>query len=170
MKIIETRIFEKKDADDVGGAQKLRKRHEAQGFRLVEDDPETLRKLYCEPEDGTVVLVMDREVPVPAGPPPQTAARPTKRVLKSGKNPAIKKEAPPLSGNPFAPINDGGLNKRPAVDCSHPECPLCDGINAVCSHQPCDDTGFPSDKSLALPVLLTRTSGPDCISENSALG
>lgn len=79
MKKFETLVFDQDDADKVGGVEALQKQYEAQGFLLVENDPETLGKLYPNPEDGIVVLIMDREVPAPIDAPRPTAVWPRGR-------------------------------------------------------------------------------------------
>ena len=82
MKKFETLVFDQWDADEVGGVEELQRQYEKVGFRLVEIDPETLGKLYTDPEDGTIVLIMDREVPVPVNTPRPTVVRPVDRARK----------------------------------------------------------------------------------------
>jgi len=46
-------------------------------------------------------------------------------------------------------LNSPPEQKPPAIDCSHPECPLCDGIEVVCKHQPPVELPTPPMSSLA---------------------
>ena len=118
MREIKTLVFNRKDADKVGGVDRLREKYEAQGFRLVEIDPETLKMLYSDPDDGEVVLIMDKEIPVPI-----ETARPT-AVWPRGRRPAnnwdtpIHEEVLPMDSQNGSSGLTGDITSIPAGDVS----------------------------------------------------